>query len=309
MNSYKDDFNIRLNAGPSIETVFKYHLLRNNKAIPTFFFVEGRTDELFYSNLRNEKTAKPPAEYIIALNNDLDSESCYVGKTAVLEAFSEINKNDELRKDIGKCVFLIDRDYDGINNYKIKIPRKDRNKFTLTPYHSLECFLFDVDNLKTIFECLNIRSYLEEFRMMLENFARESETYFAYQGTITSCINLNKGIYYKKTYSSDEIFKFKFYESKTYEFNRDKLKTETELMRKSISMNDFAKQKFDMIYRNIRESCLNIHGHTIFSFLTQYLNDIHSIKFSIKLENKNFSTIIDKIRIDMPIVYGDGHIV
>lgn len=308
MSNFKDDFNIRLNNTPSIGIVMKYNSLRNDKAIPSFFFVEGRTDELFYSNLRNEKTAKPPAEYISALNNDFDSESCYVGKTAVLEAFSVINSNYVLKQDIGRCIFLIDRDYDDINNYKIKIPRKDWNKFTLTPYHSLECFLLDDDNLKIIFDCLNIRSYLEEFRMMLENFARESETYFAYQGTITSCINLNIGIYYKKTYSSDEIFKFKFYESKTYEFNRDKLKTETELMRKSISMNDFAKQKYDMIYRNIRESCLNIHGHTIFNFLTQFLNDIHSIQFSIKLENTNFATIIDKIRIDMPIVYGDGHI-
>ena len=309
MSSFKDDFNIRLKNTPNIGIVMKYNSLRNNKAIPTFFFVEGVTDEIFYSNLRNEKTSKPPAEYISALNNGFDSESCYVGKTAVLEAFSVINSDSVLKKDIGRCVFLIDRDYDGINNYKIKIPRKDRNKFTVTPYHSLECFLFEEDNLKNIFKCLNIGSCLEEYRIMLEHFARESETYFAYQGTITACKDMNLKIDYRKKYGLNEIFKFKFNKSNNYEFNRDKLITETELMRKSISKNDLAKQRYDTIYKSIRESCLNIHGHTLFGFLTQYLNDIHGIRLSIKLENTNFVTIIDKIRIYMPIVYGDGHIV
>ena len=309
MSNYIEAFKFSLYVKPNSETVIRYALLRKNGNISTFYFVEGKTDEIFYGHLKNEKTIKPPAEYISGSeNNNPDSESKFIGKTAVLEAFSEINKNDDLKQGIHKCVFLIDRDYDGISTSKIKIAPKDKNKFTVTPYHSLECFFLNEINLPTLFKFFDVIESLELFRSMLNEFSKESREYFALQGAITNCCNMNIKTGYYTKYKTAEIFAFKFLTKNTYDFNKQYLEDETALMKKAVFQNDFAIQVYKTIYKQISESYLNIHGHTIFNFLQEYLFQTLGEKFNISLTDKNFIEIIDKIVIDMPIVYGDGSI-
>ena len=93
---------------PLAEVPFKVNMCRNHYS--KICIVEGITDIVFYGNI--EKDELKDTKFISA--GKIISRDDVAGKQYVLNAYISLKNNENLAKTMYKYIFIVDKDYDGI---------------------------------------------------------------------------------------------------------------------------------------------------------------------------------------------------
>lgn len=288
MNQYDERYKSKYLLGrtqySSSDVVHRFNDLRFNKANKEFVFVEGSSDATFYKNT-SISILKDSSAYIFANYNPDPYAS--KGKKVVYDAFYSIRKDEELRYELDKCLFIIDKDYEFYKKERV---------FTITEGHSMECYFLERDNIEVLFSYYKLPTEeVDKFWALYENFAGKCYEFFALKGTWSyMCEESKKSLMlfskpYKKKYDYREIFQFTFNDG-TYTFNEDKLNEEIKLLRDMINANKNFQPYYQKLYTSVKDNPQMIRGHDAFEFLKQYLLQIHNI------------TINDNLRELIPVI-------
>ena len=249
----------------------------------TIIIVEGISDEDFYKNTNIEILSN--ACYIYAEKDDSNKKKNTVGKNAVIEAYFEIRQSSWHKKFNNSVIFIIDKDFFGINwsapKYrKIKEEKDakpaDINNFTILDCHSHECYFILENNLKQIFKLLNIEDKLEQFNNILKENLDDFSEYFAYKSILE---DENPNLSYVG-YKYDNInniaginFNFEFKDGKL-RFNKEDMQKGIEKMKREI---EFSHNKINLENQNLEmKQRFKTHpeflrGHTLYELLECYL--------------------------------------
>lgn len=276
-----------------------------------FCIVEGSTDEPFYSNISNIDL-RNKIKYLYNDKRAYDAhEEMEVGKDAVISSYNMIRKNHTQYLD--KCIFIIDRDYDGAKSMHYCYDIEREKRMSITPGYSFENMFLEEENVKIIFSYLKrSNKELKEFERKYKQFLEETKEYFRLKATIievkkkgTVCYQYNKS-WYKKKLDYSEIFTFNF-DSFHYAddyFNRCGMEEEIKSMRQFVERPE-NKNAFLFYNKYSEEIVANrdmLRGHDALNFLSAYLRDI----FGIVLTQSLLNSLTRKINIRMTFVNGLG---
>ncbi len=289
----KDLYNYGRIHDSSRAVVQKFNILRMDRANKEYVFVEGSSDATFYKNTSISILTDQSA-YIYA---DYDSDSKVdKGKKVVCSALESIRRNEDLRYELDKCVFIIDKDYEYYKNNRV---------FTITEGHSMECYFLEKENIKIIFSFFNLSEEdADTFWNLYIDFASRCYEFFALKGTITymysesgrSAVSISSP--YKTRHDYREIFYFTF-DGKTYSFDEDKFNEELELLRNTLKANKNFNLYYQRLYNDIKDNPQMIRGHDGFEFLKQYLLQIHGITIHDNL--RELIPVISDLGVDLDI--------
>ena len=277
----------------SLAVVQRFNILRMNRENREFVFVEGSSDATFYKNTSISILADKSAYLYAEYDSDPNIEK---GKKVVYSAFDCIRKNENLRYELDKCIFVIDRDYEYYRNNRV---------FSITEGHSMECYFLERDNIDIIFSYFNLTEKdANSFWGMFYDFAGKCYEFFALKGTWSYMIeetrktrsNLTKC--YEKRNDNAEIFTFKFI-GESYSFNEDKLNEEIDLLRDVLQSNKNFMPYYQKLYADIKDNPNMIRGHDAYEFLKQYLLQIHGITIHNNL--KELIPVIKDMGVELDI--------
>ena len=251
----------------------KYNALRIDKGIDRLIFVEGASDSRFYASTSIDELSKN-SKYIYQ-----SYEEGGGGKEAVFYAYNGIKTNQDLKNDMNRCIFIVDRDWElSIMSKDGLISGKDRDRFTLTQGHSMECYFLEYENLQVIFSELGIIENLEDFKRLINDFKIKTHHYWALKGTIQYANKHSISVHYRKKNNGESIFNYNFKNPEYFE---------TDLMNEEISLMEKAlKNKSDLVKycniwdKKILEEPRFIRGHDYYDFLTSYIEQVCGKKIS-----------------------------
>ena len=122
--------------------VMKFNFQRKKSRFDHFIFVEGFTDRHFYINTSDDRLSKN-AYYLYREFEEGAVDDDFFGKESVLYSLRLISQDKDLSKDLDKCIFIIDRDFDYFGeNDLIPESKKVENVLFKTQGHSVENYLF-----------------------------------------------------------------------------------------------------------------------------------------------------------------------
>ncbi len=267
-------FSQEMNNQPPIGMVMKYNIFRANHLIKHIIFVEGSSDKTFYSKTRYSEL-NSDAEYVYQ-----NYEEGNGGKESVFYAYYAIKKDDSLRVDINRSVFVVDKDWDtALRSENNWVKKKDEPFFTVTKGHSMECYFIDSDNIDIIFAELGISQYSERFHKLLAGFLEQTKSFWALKSVMSYAHKKGIKVKYRKKYSFGEIFDFDFNDSSKV-FNLQMLLEEVSAMEESISGNQDLLRYYEIWKKRIQEDVMLIRGHDAFSFLQSFINSVRTKKVS-----------------------------
>lgn len=250
--------------------VQKFNILRLFKENKEFIFVEGNSDETFYKNtsisILRDKSAYLYADY----NPDSRGPK---GKKVVYAAYETIRNNDNLRYELDKCLFIIDKDYEYY---------KKNHVFTITEGHSMECYFLERENVDIIFSYFKLtEADAQKFWALFVDFAGKCYEFYALKGTWTYIYDdkkraegISDGYRYLNDFAS--IFRFEFRDG-SYSFCEEKLEIELKLLRDALNANNRFIPYYEKLYADIKDNPRMIRGHDAYEFLKQYLLQVHGI--------------------------------
>ena len=279
--------------------VMKFNLQRNKIRFDHFIFVEGFTDRHFYINTSDARLSKN-AFYLYREFEEGAVDDGFFGKKSVLYSLRLISENKELSKDLDKCIFIIDRDFDYFGESDL-IPKSEKVKNVLykTQGHSVENYLFAKNNLRTVLKSVNFQCDVNDFLNKFEEFVKGMSSYYAVNSEITglSRAHNNRTVFYKHKYPSEEIMNFDF-SKEDFWLGRNKAQEETELMQqqilgKQVSV-DFADKKKSIIENNI----MFVRGHDAFAFMYQYIKQKFNKDFDIFEMGSDYRSLIKELFIE-----------
>lgn len=249
--------------------VMRYAETVNSSSVDNYVFVEGYTDELFYGN-SNINDLNTNAKYYYRKCQDKDSFD-FRGKKSVLFCLKRIVENKELSKHIGKCYFIIDRDYTarGINSNSFGIKKVGLERLRVTKGHSMENYFLEKDNLILIFTKLGKKEYIEDFWKKYCYFAETMSGFYAAKAIYTELKESNLLIKYYSKKNESNIFVYNFHEEDFFTSIGDVKKAEKMILQ-CITHNYYL-QKVSYLKKLIAENPLLIRGHDAFDFLRIYL--------------------------------------
>ena len=275
MNSFFENFSSYIKY-PMTPKVFTEYVTKKNK-FKKFIFVEGFSDKNFYSMFLYK--------HLNEFNGHIGYFICN-GKKGVIEICNYFKEKDDLSKEDRNKFFIVDRDYDGLNNYKCLL----KEKITTTKYYSLESYAFIPNNLNIIFSFLNYDNAKRElFTKIFDDFIDQIIEYEA----IVS-LNAKGKIAYWNVKNLRDNYELSINENEI--IMDTKLKSEVENVFQNLSSDDLnllIKEK-----ETLHNNYLYIKGHDleyIFDVIMDYLKSNN--KLSKLLSNCN---IIKNIQI--PIV-------
>ncbi len=296
MSKFDDNLEEKIRYGryhdSSRAVVQKFNILRLFKENKEFIFVEGSSDETFYKNtsisILRDKTA-----YIYADYNPDPREA--KGKKVVYAAYESIRNNENLRYELDKCIFIIDKDYEYYKKNQV---------FTITEGHSMECYFLERENIDVIFSYFKLSGAdAQKFWELFTDFASKCYDFFALKGTWTYIYAEKKRTEvitegYNSLYDNTAIFKFDF-DGESYSFCEDKFKIELKLLRDSLSANDRFISYYEKLYADIKDNPRMIRGHDAYEFLKQYLLQVHGITIHNNL--KELIPVIKDMGVELDI--------
>lgn len=303
MNTHNDAFYNELIGERLSARILMYNTQRISGK--TTCFVEGRMDELVYKNSSIDILSRE-VQYNAGNNKKTITNKEEEGKEAVIGTYLSIRKNETLKKDLKSCVFIVDYDFEGVTSSKHQLTKNEKTGISVTPYHSVESFFVEKNNLNAIFEKLGLKQDdAETAYCELEKLTGKTSDFFALRGAITSQINVNKvegriNIRYKAKHSNEEIFNI---ENISF-FNEEYLSEEIQAMKKEVFRIPDAKKKYDEIKKRVGGGPPYIRGHTAYDFLYSYLKEMHDIDLNKAVRNNR--DLIKCLQIDMVIKAGNG---
>lgn len=257
-------------------------------------FVEGSTDPNFYSNISNYSFIKHiKFDNYLYINGKMNEIS---GKMSVINSYLDIKELFD--KYMSKCVFIVDHDYYGYSD--LNLPKN--NHISMTEPYSFENYFLIESNIKKIFDYYNINQYYDNFIKMFNEFLQESDLYNCYKFSTTRYFDLKGAKFnYKKLYSPEEIFYFKFSNS-GFSFNKEKMDKEIHNIKNAIERwnqnpgNNIMGVKNDInyTYKKYSKKQENFVGHTVYDFLDQYLRQVHNINI-----NNDYDMIVPLLDVKM----------
>ncbi len=269
MTQYYDDYRTRYNDGRkqsgARELVQKLNYLRTNRNNKEFVFVEGSSDAEFYKHTSISILADKSVYLFASYNPDPDEEK---GKKVLYSTYEAIRRNDVLRSELDKCVFIIDKDYEYYKNDRV---------YTITEGHSMECYFLEQENIKVMFSYFDLtEEEAIKFWNLFNDFANKCYEFYALKGTVSYMYANGQRRFYKKEYDYPDIFTFKF-DNDNYSFCEDKLNEEVELLKDAIRSNSSFMPYYQKLYADIKDDPRMIRGHDAYEFLKQYLQQKHGI--------------------------------
>ena len=302
MSSFTNTFYDRYHNNPNSTLLFKFNNIINYvKDNEYCCFVEGNTDPLFYSNLKNYGILNNiDLEKYIYLRKQEKIDGDNSGKQGVIDSYNYLFKNKN--RNLKKCIFIVDHDYSGLENYKV--PKN--NGITMTKPYAFENYFLEDRNIKTIFNFYNISNHYDEFITKLNEFIKNIDDYNRLKSAITRYNHtgfIGNDIRYKKIYSDKDIFNFNF-KKKDVPFNMTNMNKEIENMKKAVYTSIGAKSYYEyttLKFSNKREW---IKGHIIYDYLYNYLKQIHNIDL-----NNDYKKIVNMLDVDIEIKKGTGEVI
>lgn len=271
--SFKELFEKSLESPPNFGIVMKYNSLRVNN-YQHLIFVEGKSDERFYCRTNNKILAENTC-YIYQNYEDSDG-----GKEAVFFALNQIKNTPDLKSDLARCVFIVDRDWDlRIRSIHRWVTSKDENHISQTWGHSMESYFLEDSNITRIFTLLSLQEYEEDFRNKLQTFIKLTAEFWALKSTVVFANKTGVRLRYRKKYSFDEIFQFDF-DSDSF-FNVERMEEESKIMKDAIKPNVDLVRYYDIWEKKVSDSPQYMRGHNAFDFLFVYVNYVSKMHVSV----------------------------
>ena len=164
--------------------------LRNDLSIDYICVTEGATDVVFYQNINNIPFKNSNIKYIYQ-NPGSDGSIQLTGKESVVFAYKRFNI--KFPKDLKKCIFIIDHDYDGLDEEKYCLSCIEKKAITVLPVYSFENYFLNRKNVDHIFSVISSdKSYLFEFFTLMKTYIETMAEYFALRSVITSNYHKNQ---------------------------------------------------------------------------------------------------------------------
>lgn len=306
MNSFREAFEKARFQPPWREMLMRYNnFAAYNRMICV---VEGPSDWKFYKNT-NIKNLRE-CNYIWhkgrnAPKPDWDQE--FTSKQAVIKTYFEIHDIPTLYPKLKRTIFIIDRDFDDrlVHNKRL-LSKTELKCFTITTFHSLECYFLFKENVKKLFKYFHLSEEdMVSFLASFDGFCSQITEYFALKATIAACYNFGWGkLNYRKTYDNKEIFNLNFDGDASFTYNIHFMNVEVNNMRNALLSNTQAKSYYKEIYEKLKDNPLFLHGHTLFDFLQKYLIDVHNILFNNN--HDQYELFINQMTIPLNIRNGMG---
>ena len=280
--------------------------------------VEGSSDRIFYSNIScidlNTNT-----RYLWNYRSDDTYSDVDVGKDAVISSYNMIKKNPRVYELMKKCLFIIDRDYDGAKSMKYAYDVSREKNMCITLGHSYENFFLDENNIRKIFYFLgkndnDILAFEKKFKQFLNDsfeFFRLKASTIEVKKKGSSCYDMYANNYHTDLDLSKDIFDFKF-DKEHFDndyFNKQLMNEEILRMRRYI--NYFENNSALYFYNNYSKSIIsnrnNLRGHEAMNFLIAYLRDVYNIILVESFNNELFVNLVKILDVNMNFVNGLGN--
>lgn len=271
----------------------------NQKDVDKFCFVEGSTDEAFYSSTSHDFFTKNKIKFLYVGYNVISE---YKGKKAVVLATKVVEKNYNRLKD--KFVFIVDHDDFGLEEYIGNVDKQYLNMITTLPVYSFENYYFHADNLEKSL-CDHVETHkLEELKRDLDIFCEEIIDYFSLKAVKTASNSLKgysklKDLYiYKFKYEDKDIFNFQFYDKDYY--NREAMIYEVSKLREIISGYPKAAKLYNKIRAEMASSKDSIKGKILFQYMKAYLKHHNNTNLN---DRKLIAQITGRLDIELNVKY------
>ena len=267
--------------------------------------VEGKTDQEFYKNTCINILKE--SEYVLWRRRKIKEDPLIiVGKESVIDLYKYLKGNQQLCKYLKSCIFIVDHDFDGVSSRFYEIDKSDRRCINMTPYHSVESFYVEEENLGKILNELGIKTEnIKDIFSCLKDLAIKTTEYFALKGTITySYNNFEKGLCRKVRYTPVHTNEDIFGTPKRITINEMHLSQETNNMYKTILTQRVLLNKYQELKRWINGEPVYIQGHFAYDYLSYIINEICGLDFeNIIFKQKELIELLD---IKMKIATGNG---
>lgn len=169
--AFERERNIEVDFGP----VMRFSMMRSKSDISSYVFVEGSSDKEFYRKT-NINTLSEKAYYFFREYSDKTIDKKYSGKESVYYSLKKILDNENLKKYIDKCTFIVDRDYSRQQNSRyVNLRNKDYSYIDFTKGHSMEDYFVEKSNLIVIMNSLGLD--IENFYYFYDDFNTEMSYY------------------------------------------------------------------------------------------------------------------------------------
>ena len=259
-------------------------VLRSDKRIDYFCVVEGKSDKLFYQHALNIKLRTSGVKYLYKENNG--------GKFEVVKSYKIFKKL--FPREMRKCIFIVDHDYDGLNLTKYKLERPDLEHITVLPCYSFENYFLMGNNVSIIFSCLqmDLGGAMPAYERTWREFTRHIVDYCALKMT-----TVLKGMMYTRRYRDEEMFR---YEHGEY-INEKKLHKEMENLRAELRNEKDADAMIAKCRATLLKNPHYMKGKILFAFLCNYMDAKHDIDITA---DHNYTRIASQIEMKMDIKYG-----
>lgn len=289
-NEFLDEFTSSRKNQPNSKMLMEFNQRRNYLDEGIYVgFVEGPDDRNFYSSVKcNKSLCSIDDNNYIYSNNDSKENR---GKNGVIVMYNYINNRFPYYLD--KCVFIVDHDYNGLDNYDVS----NKDAITVTKAYAFENYFLMGDNVRKIFHYLKIDDDYEHFMNKLKYFLYDVSEFVKLKSTITN----NKFLHVNSLYSNNQIFTFDFSENDYFKF--DYMEKENENMLNVIKRNKggykYYKNKTDIFTNKVDW----VRGHDIFNFLSAYLKYFHDKDIS---NEKVYNSIVKLLDVDIEVKDGEG---
>ncbi len=300
VDNFQNYFQLARKAEPPFGMVMKFSHQRTRNDINKFVFVEGASDKWFYSNT-NHHMLREKCSYIY--RNSFDEDASYYddyrGKESVIYTYKIIRESEDLKDELNRCIFIIDRDYDNnISSKNTVLTKQDKDMFVLTYGHSMENYFLERCNVNTIFFKLGLTQHIaDDFWIMFKQFAEDSSTFFALKGAISMAYNKHIPFNYTKVHNNEDIFTFDFSSNKELIYNKKYMEEEIQYMRKGINNSKPLLEYYDTLYKKILENPRFLRGHEVYRLLKTYLVNHHGILLDYKENKMLYCSIVSEMNV------------
>lgn len=277
--------------------VMKFSFQRKKYRFEHFVFVEGTTDRHFYINTSRDELSKNA--YYLYREYDEDAVDDLFGKESVLYCLHHIAQDKELSKDLNKCIFIIDKDFDYYGEYIPPNLEKTGCIVQKTLGHSMENYLFTANNPRNVLQYVHFPCDVNDFLNKFDEFAKGMSTYYAINSEITglSRPHNDRTVFYRHRYSKDEILCFDF-SKEDFWLGKRKAQEETELMLKEILNKQISTKLADRKKEIIESNRIFIRGHDAFTFMYQYIKQKFNKEFDIFATNSEYRSLIKELTVE-----------
>lgn len=278
MSKNNDRFMETFNFASTSTCLYKCNIYFQRNDVDYIIFVEGKTDEEFYTHCRMPFFNENRIEFIISTSKKGDEE--HIGKKAVVELCREIVLSH--KKYLRKAIFIVDHDYFGIEEFG-KECKADVDKFlTILPCYSFENFFVLPSNLKIIESNYLYDSQIDHFNNTFKKFVQEIREFYELKRTMTACYTLHRYFssrdLFRSFNSTDEISKIYSADTiETYYINYDVFINEKEAMAEIIYNDKHLFHVHEQL-KNLSEfktDELWIKGKILLNFLVKYLTNVN----------------------------------